>query len=43
VAALHADHRAILQACRERDSARAAAAVRDHLKRSEERLLGEWR
>jgi DNA-binding GntR family transcriptional regulator len=39
---LHADHRAILQACRARDPARAAAAIRAHLQRSEERLLGEW-
>jgi DNA-binding GntR family transcriptional regulator len=43
LASLHADHHAILQACREHDAARAAAAIRDHLKRSEERLLGEWR
>jgi DNA-binding GntR family transcriptional regulator len=43
VASLHADHRAILQACREHDAARAAAVVRDHLKRSEERLLSELR
>ena len=41
MASLHADHRAILQACREHDAARAAAAVRDHLRRSEERLLSE--
>ena len=41
VASLHADHRTILQACREHDAARAAAAVRDHLKRSKERLLSE--
>jgi DNA-binding GntR family transcriptional regulator len=43
VASLHADHRAILKACRERDAARAAEEIRAHLKRSEERLLGEWR
>src|SRR5690349_14556597 len=42
VASLHTDHRAILQACRERDAARAASAICMHLKRSEERLLGEW-
>jgi DNA-binding GntR family transcriptional regulator len=42
VASLHADHRAILQACHERDAARAAVTIRDHLKHSEERLLGEW-
>jgi DNA-binding GntR family transcriptional regulator len=42
VASLHADHRAILQACHERDAARAAVMIRDHLKHSEERLLGEW-
>lgn len=41
-AALHAEHQAILDACRARDAAQAAAAVRAHLKRSEERLLGEW-
>jgi len=41
MASLHADHRAILQACREHDAARAAAAVCDHLRRSEERLLSE--
>jgi DNA-binding GntR family transcriptional regulator len=39
---LHADHREILQACRERDAARAAIAIRAHLKRSKERLLGDW-
>lgn len=42
VASLHADHRAILQACHERDAARATVTIRDHLKHSEERLLGEW-
>jgi DNA-binding GntR family transcriptional regulator len=42
IASLHADHRAILIACRARDAARAAEAIRMHLKRSEERLLGEW-
>jgi DNA-binding GntR family transcriptional regulator len=42
IASLHTDHRAILQACRDRDAARAAAAIRAHLKRSEERLLGDW-
>jgi DNA-binding GntR family transcriptional regulator len=42
VASLHADHRAILQACRDHDAARAAEQIRAHLKRSEERLLGEW-
>jgi DNA-binding GntR family transcriptional regulator len=43
VASLHVDHRAIFQACRERDTARAEREVRAHLKRSEERLLAEWR
>jgi DNA-binding GntR family transcriptional regulator len=42
VSSLHADHREILLASRARDAARAAQAVRLHLKRSEERLLGEW-
>ena len=42
VASLHADHRAILQACRAGDAAQAALAIRAHLKRSEERLLDEW-
>jgi DNA-binding GntR family transcriptional regulator len=42
VESLHADHRAILEACRARDAVQAARAVRGHLKRSEERLLGEW-
>src|SRR5262249_39140628 len=42
VASLHADHCEILQACGEYDAARAAAAIRAHLKRSEERLLCEW-
>jgi DNA-binding GntR family transcriptional regulator len=42
VASLHVDHHAILQACRARDVARAAQEIRAHLKRSEERLLGEW-
>ena len=41
-AALHAEHTAILEACRARDAAQAAAAVRAHLKRSEERLLEQW-
>ena len=43
MASLLADHRAILRACRARDAACAAAAIRAHLKRSEERLLGEWK
>jgi DNA-binding GntR family transcriptional regulator len=42
VESLHADHRAILEACRARDAAQAAHAVRAHLKRSEDRLLDEW-
>jgi DNA-binding GntR family transcriptional regulator len=42
VSSLHADHREILLASRARDAARAAQAIRLHLKRSEERLLGEW-
>jgi DNA-binding FadR family transcriptional regulator len=42
MASLHSDHRAILQACRDRGAAGAAAAIRAHLKRSEERLLGDW-
>jgi DNA-binding GntR family transcriptional regulator len=42
VESLHADHRTILEACRARDAAQAAYAVRAHLKRSEARLLGEW-
>lgn len=42
VSSLHADHREILLAARARDAARAAQAIRTHLKRSEERLLGEW-
>lgn len=39
---LHADHRAILDACRARDPAEAAGAVRAHLRRSEARLLEQW-
>src|SRR5262245_58509780 len=42
VESLHADHWAILDACRARDAVQAADAIRGHLKRSEERLLGEW-
>jgi DNA-binding GntR family transcriptional regulator len=42
VASLHADHRAIFQACRAGDAAQAALVIRAHLKRSEERLLDEW-
>lgn len=41
-ATLHADHRAILTACRARDGAAAAEAVRAHLKFSEARLLEQW-
>jgi DNA-binding GntR family transcriptional regulator len=43
VASLHADHRMILYACRKHDAARAAAATRNHLKRSEQRLLSQWK
>lgn len=42
VAALHQDHRAIYRACRAKDGPAAAAAVRAHLKQSEERLLKDW-
>jgi DNA-binding GntR family transcriptional regulator len=42
VESLHADHRAILDACRARDAAQAAVAVRAHLRRSEARLLEQW-
>lgn len=42
VAALHQDHRAIFRACRAKDAPAAAAAVRAHLKQSEERLLKDW-
>jgi len=42
VESLHADHRSILDACRARDAAQAAAAVRAHLGRSEARLLEQW-
>ena len=42
VAALHRDHRAIYQACCAQDALAAAAAIRSHLKQSEERLLRDW-
>lgn len=42
VAALHNDHRAIYRACCAKDALAAAAAIRAHLKRSEQRLLNDW-
>lgn len=42
VAALHSDHRAIYRACCAKDAPAAAAAIRTHLKQSEERLLNDW-
>lgn len=42
VESLHADHRAILAACRAHDGDAAGAAVRAHLARSAARLLEQW-
>lgn len=39
---IHADHRAILAACRERDASLAEALLDAHLAHSEQRLLHEW-
>ncbi len=42
VARIHADHRALLEACRIGDADTAASVTLSHLVRSEERLLHEW-
>ena len=42
IESLHADHRAILAACRAHDGVAAGAAVRAHLERAQSRLLEQW-
>lgn len=39
---IHADHRGLITACRERDVELAAQRTVEHLRHSEERLLQEW-
>lgn len=42
IESLHADHRAILAACRAHDGVAAGAAVRAHIERAQSRLLEQW-
>ncbi|MBX3070654.1 MAG: GntR family transcriptional regulator [Thermomicrobiales bacterium] len=42
VTRIHADHRALLDACRAGDADAAASVTHNHLVQSEERLLHEW-
>ena len=39
---IHEDHRRLIEACRQRDAVRVEAVVREHLIRSERRLLKQW-